>query len=330
MSSPGVSNVPPPNAPNPYPPPRRHRSFAGPIILIAIGVLLLMWQFYPGFDPWPWLFRYWPVILILIGLGKIWDSYYAHQHPDRAVGPWMTGTGFAWIILTLFFIVAFWHGRHWHSWGDHEPWGEDHSTQTIDLQGAKAVSFDLQFPAGRLEVSGGSPKLLDADFRYDRGEGRPTITYVVSGDHGQLNLGQADHHVHFGNDNNDWTLKLGNGAPLDMNVNIGAGETDFRFDDLDVEHLRINMGAGRLDLDLTKMQKKNVDADIEGGVGSATVRFPRDVGVHVVASGGIGDIDADGLHRAGDAYENDSYGKTATSINMTVHGGVGQIHLISE
>ena len=64
------------------PRPPRHHSFVGPIILIVLGGLLLFWNVY-DLNPWPILFRYWPLILILIGLGKIWDSYYIHRHMEQ-------------------------------------------------------------------------------------------------------------------------------------------------------------------------------------------------------------------------------------------------------
>src|ERR1035441_7391526 len=158
---------------------RRHGSFVGPIILIVLGSLLLTWRLYPDLNPWPVLFRYWPLILILIGLGKIWDSYYFRQHPDQGVTPWITGTGIAWILLLVFFVFAAWHGRDrwddrgWHGgwndpWGWHgRTWGDlAHDTQAVELQGAKSVDMNLNIPAGELTVSGGSTHLMDADFRY--------------------------------------------------------------------------------------------------------------------------------------------------------------------
>jgi hypothetical protein len=50
----------------------------------------------------------------------------------------------------------------------------------------------------------------------------------------------------------------------------------------------------------------------------------------VHASGGIGSISTDGLTRDGDDYVNAAYGKTPTSINLTVEGGVGTIVLTQE
>jgi predicted membrane protein len=88
------------------------------------------------------------------------------------------------------------------------------------------------------------------------------------------------------------------------------------------------MGAGQLDLDLTKLAPSNLQADIEGGAGQARIHLPKDVGVRVFASGGIGAVNADGLTRQGDAYVNAAYGKSAKNIEMNVHGGVGEIDLI--
>lgn len=309
-------------------------------MLIVLGGLILAFNVYPGFDPWPVLLRYWPLILILIGLGKIWDSYYAHQHPDRAIGPWISGTGIAWIILLVFFFFAAWHrGPMWHGgWGWHEGrgwndryWGADvHDTQAVELQGAKTVRADLSMPAGELTLNGGSSRLLDADFQHDAAEGKPQVEYNVSGDHGQLSVTQDSSGAHFGNRYNRWDLHMNNGVPIDLHIQMGAGRDDLQLNGMTISGLDIHMGAGELNLDLTGERKSNLQGDIEGGAGRATVRLPKNVGVRVYASGGIGSINASGLRHDGGAYVNDAYGKTPASIELTVHGGVGEIDLIEE
>jgi hypothetical protein len=90
------------------------------------------------------------------------------------------------------------------------------------------------------------------------------------------------------------------------------------------------MGAGQVDVDLTGDRKKDLDADIEGGVGQATVRLPSKVGVVVHASGGLGSINAHGFKHNDDEYTNDAYGKTPATIHLKVEGGVGEINLVEE
>src|SRR6202007_995764 len=92
----------------------------------------------------------------------------------------------------------------------------------------------------------------------------------------------------------------------------------------------MTMGAGQADLDLTGDRKKDLIANLEGGVGQVTIRLPRNVGVVVQASGGIGSVDAHGLRHDNDEYTNEAYGKTPATIHLKVQGGVGQISLIEE
>jgi hypothetical protein len=97
-----------------------------------------------------------------------------------------------------------------------------------------------------------------------------------------------------------------------------------------VTRLDMSMGAGQVDLDLTGDRKSDLEANLEGGVGQATIRLPSKVGVVVRASGGIGTVNAHGLRHDDDEYTNEAYGKTPATIRLRVEGGVGQITLITE
>jgi hypothetical protein len=321
----------------------RRRSFSGPILLIAIGVLFLLGTMRPDFDPW-WVFwRYWPLLLIFLGLGQIFDHYW-NRNPDGTRSHAISGTGIALILLLIILIAAglSGHGRGsdgWGSgWGGHDWYGNGqwrgghdlHESQSIDLQGAKSVSADIDIPAGSVTLTGGSSKLLDAAFDYDDSEGKPNIDYNVSGGHGDLNITQNDEdHTRWGGRRDDWNLRLGS-IPFDLKLNMGAGHGNLQLNQVNLSRLEVHIGAGDLQLDLTGPRTSDLDATIQGGVGSATIRLPKDVGVRVNASGGIGSINAHGLQRDGDAYVNAAYGKTPATIDLSVEGGVGQINLYEE
>jgi DUF4097 and DUF4098 domain-containing protein YvlB len=93
----------PPPAP-PSLPPRPPRSFAGPVVLIVIGVLFLLHYTF-GILPWHnWgrLFaRYWPLLLILWGAVKLIE----YQQANRA-GVRPRGIGAGGVFLIIFIIVA--------------------------------------------------------------------------------------------------------------------------------------------------------------------------------------------------------------------------------
>jgi LiaI-LiaF-like transmembrane region len=60
----------------------RHGSLVFPILMITFGALFLYANWRPSFDPWPVLTTYWPLILIFLGLGKIWDVWRGRGNPD--------------------------------------------------------------------------------------------------------------------------------------------------------------------------------------------------------------------------------------------------------
>ncbi len=199
--------------------------------------------------------------------------------------------------------------------------------QTVDLQGAKSAYARLEIGAGQLTINGGASHVLDADFRYSYSYEAPRVDYHVDGGVGQLNISQESHSVHFGRSENDWNLHFSKDIPLELKVDMGAGQGDLHFRDVPLTRLDLHIGAGQMDVDLTGDRKTDLTADIEGGVGQANIRLPKNVGVIAHASGGIGSIDVHGLKHDGDSYTNDAYGKSTATIHLKVEGGIGQITL---
>ena len=100
MSSPVMP--PPPVAPVPPLPPRRHRSFAGPFVLIVVGVVFLMGTMHIlSVGRLAHLFaNYWPVLLILWGVIKIVEHMQAQREGTRA-----SGIGAGGILLIIMIVV---------------------------------------------------------------------------------------------------------------------------------------------------------------------------------------------------------------------------------
>src|SRR6266852_2305701 len=306
----------------------RRVSLVFPIILITVGGLFLLHNWRPAFDPLPILWTYWPLILIFIGVGKIWDSAYRSRNPNAPPGV-SIGASVGTIAFVVVLVLLLWHGR---SFSRHHGFysGSHHIAQSVDLQGAKSAHARLEMGAGQLTINGGASRMLDADFTYSDSFDAPRVDYHVDGGVGQLNISQESHSVHFGLSQNDWRLHFSKDIPLELKVDMGAGQGDLHFRDVPLTRLDLNLGAGQMDVDFTGDRKTDLIADIEGGVGQANVRLPKNVGVIAHASGGIGSIDVHGLKHDGDSYTNDAYGKSQATIHLKVEGGIGQITLTQE
>jgi hypothetical protein len=305
----------------------RRRSLIGPLVLVGLGLLLLYSSVRSNWSPWEVIFRYWPVILIAWGLGKIWDHLRTREGGEEAPPSRFTGgeLGMA-IALVALVVLAFVHKPI------REGVGNYRFQQAVAAQGAKTVHAEIELGAGELDVSGGSSSLLEADCYYSRPSDKPEVSYSVSGDSGELDIRQPRHeHVSFGGGErrNDWNLRFGNQVPLDLEVKMGAGTGRLQLSGVPLTHLRVEGGAGTFLVDLSGDWKQSFDGRISGGVGTVTLRLPSKVGVRVRARGGLGSVNAPGFERDGDAYTNSAYGTSPVTLTLDIEGGIGTINLQS-
>ena len=305
----------------------RSGSVVFPILLIGFGGLVLLSRALPNFDPWPVVGKYWPLILIFAGAGMFWDRSQRLRNPEApAVFP--IGATLGTVVFLLVLLVLIWRGHTFaaREWPSHSAM-KSHRQESIDAKGAKSVRMSVKMPAGDLAMSGGAESLLNADFSFGSSWGAPKIEYSVNNGAGDLRIEQDGGGTLMTNSDNTWNLKVNDSIPLDLEVDVGAGRGVFRFAKVDLTRLELNIGAGQADVDLSGERAKDLEAEIQGGVGEATIRLPKDVGVVAVVHGGLGSIDTRGLKEEDGQYVNEAYGKSPATIHLSVNGGIGSIKL---
>lgn len=224
-------------------------------------------------------------------------------------------------------------------------------TRLVELGGARSVEARITMGAGTLNITGGSNHLVDAEFRYNVAEWKPQVSYAVTGDAGTLAVGQPKtRKVTFSEDiQNEWDLKLGESVSLNLAIELGAGHGMLELGTLSLGSLDIKAGAGELEVDLTgapsvtnlnmkigagavRMDltgewKADLDATIQGGIGSTTLRLPEDIGVRVTVKHGFGSINAEGFIRDGEAYVNEAFGSSSVTLFINIQTGLGEVNL---
>jgi hypothetical protein len=214
-------------------------------------------------------------------------------------------------------------GRDWS-----RPGPERTEVRTIDLDQSEEVRVDLKMGAGELNVQGGADKLMEARFTYNRLRLRPEVSYHGGGFRGHLVVEEPSR-AGSATPRYIWDLRFNNQKPLDLEVNCGAGQTLLNLGDLALRRLNVEMGVGKLKMDLRGMPKNDYDVHVRGGVGEATVYLPEGVGVEADVEGGIGGIHAPGLTKREGRYTNDLYGHAKTTVRLDIRGGIGSINLIA-
>jgi len=205
-------------------------------------------------------------------------------------------------------------------------------SQTIELGDADSANVDVKMGVGRITMSGGASDLLEADFTYNVDEWEPEVSYQVTGGEGRLNIRQPDSDVGIDNIPDDeieyeWDLHLNNEVPMDLEVDLGVGDSELMLSGLQLTNLDVEVGVGAVTIDLTGDWDQSFDVDIKGGVGQTTVHLPREVGVRVDTQTGLGSVDVHGLIRNGNIYTNEAYEGADVVLDIEIRGGLGKIEL---
>ncbi|MFP4091299.1 MAG: toast rack family protein [Cyclobacteriaceae bacterium] len=225
-------------------------------------------------------------------------------------------------------------------------------SQTIPLDKAESVRTDISMRAGRLMVKGGAKNLLDTEIRFSREEWEPEIEYTSSGETGRLRIDQPEVsgiNLNFNNNFvNDWTILLNDEVVQDLDVEIGAGETELdlrnlqlrsvdidagvgehsiNLSDTSVPQLRLNAGVGEVSVDLSGTWNNDLEAEFNGGIGELNLLLPADIGIRMEISGALGSINAPGLNKDGNIYTNELYGQSDHVMELEVKAGIGEINV---
>lgn len=225
-------------------------------------------------------------------------------------------------------------------------------SETVELGDADSVDVEIFMGAGELEMSGGAGELLEADFTYNVAELAPEVTYQndrLSVKTPAVEYSGPGSFWDIDDYRYEWDLRLNDDMPMDMDITIGAGRNNLVLGDLSLATLNVKAGAGDVTLDLVGAAalsrliveagvgeitvdlsgdwQRDMDADIQAGVGKLTVILPDEVGVSVDVEGGISDINARGLNRDDGRYINDALAESEVTLHVDIQAGVGDINL---
>jgi hypothetical protein len=147
-----------------------------------------------------------------------------------------------------------------------------HDSESVDPKDAQSASAQLKMGAGELNLTGGADQLMEADFSYNVSEWKPKVSYDVSGKKGELVVkqGSAEGGNLSGGARNEWDISMNDELPIDLVVQLGAGESNLDLDSLTLKGLDLQVGAGKITVDLTGDYTQGFDASIEGGAGYGT------------------------------------------------------------
>ncbi|MGB6430041.1 MAG: DUF4097 family beta strand repeat-containing protein [Candidatus Acidiferrales bacterium] len=85
---------------------RGRNSIFGGLVLVVLGALFLIQNFYPVFELWNAVLRWWPLLLILLGVARLIDYLVAQRAGPDAPAPRIVSGGDIFLIIAILLLVA--------------------------------------------------------------------------------------------------------------------------------------------------------------------------------------------------------------------------------
>lgn len=308
------------------------------IILLFVGLVLLLENFNVIEFYWRNVWGFWPIFLIIAGVNILFNRNKSQIGNIISI---------AVLVITLSFL--FYRGQQppaSHNWmgnafqNDME-FDIDDDSDSSDEAGVKRMHFSEHFQPDSakkvtLNISGGgtsfrlggsTDSLITASVEKTRGgftltragqDTTQTLTFKMQGNKTRWNMG---------NGSNEVTFKLNQQPEWDIKMNMGAGEVNFDLSEYKIRTLRFDGGAVALDFKVGQLLPIT-DVVVKTGVADVKIRIPEGSGCRIKTQTGLSSKDFTGFTKLNDGtYETPNYATSTKKIFVNLDGGLSNFEV---
>ena len=302
------------------------------VILISIGVLLLLnTTGMVDFGFWRWIGKFWPVILIAIGIEKIFSHAQSSNMRNLA---WLSPLIIVGVVS--YAVIAGQKDDKSNTWTDNWQWNfDDHSDAPTSTHtwseplaaDAKRLDLQLEMSGGRLTVRGGSDLGNMVVARTSsRGEKPSSTSSVDAAGVYTVRIAQRDKPDHRGRD--QWIMKVTDSLPVNLKVEGGVARMRLDLSALKIESLELAAGAADVDIVFGSLIPA-VTCDIECGAAAIDITIPSVAGLRLYRDGVISRLSDNDLNLVdrGSYSETEGFSESAFKIEMRVNSALTSLRL---
>ncbi len=295
---------------------RQHYAPIWGIFLLFLGIVFLL----QSLDVLPWalwgsLWHFWPVLLIITGLGFLLGCY----------NVWLVSV----LILALLFAclgIAIWQ------YEPSSPVGQGTKSYSEPLDSLEQAHIEIDFSVGSLIMSSlplSSLNFVEADCKAGNGNVDMRVDFRRQGSEGTLYLSKEQVNSPFWNeDDNRCQVRLTRNIPLTLNVKSAASNSELDLSQLQVTELRLDMDAGNCKV-MMPSSTNTVHAYIKADVANVEVNIPDGVAAKIQVDTDLSafDINESRFPKQGDYYISDNFDTAQNRIYLEVESNVGRVQV---
>ena len=206
------------------------------------------------------------------------------------------------------------------------------NTTTILLDGASSGSIRISMGAGEFTLGGGAPafSLMEATVFSSAAEWQPEILASVNGTEKTVTMIEPGHqgrewfafHTPY-----SWHIQINDLVPVDLKVEVGAGDSNLDLGSLNLTSLVVSNGVGDTDIDISRSRSGPFRAEVHNGVGDLTVRIDKRSNTRISVHSGVGNISTIGIVKNNNTYTTVGFNPSLPVSEIAITQGVGSIQL---
>ena len=224
--------------------------------------------------------------------------------------------------------------------------------KSIPAGKAKEIKTEIVFTAGTLNINSSTKMLCEGRYKFEKDEWKPDISYHEDNQKGFLEIKTTDERENKNYEDADeckWDLSINKDIKNDLNIHFFAGEANIDLEDCRLKKFDFSMFAGEVNInlvntsvpdlsfqgfagdaviDLSGKWKNDLNADIKGGVGELSLKFPADIGIRLTITGLLGEVNAPDFNKQSGTYTNSLFGETKENLYVDITGGIGSVDII--
>jgi len=286
------------------------------IFLLFSGVLLLLQTF--GILPWGlWgsLWRFWPVLIIIIGLGILLRRYHV----------WLVSLLILAILGTCLGIAVWQYGLS-------SPPGTVTKSYSEPLGDMKRAQIEVDFTAGDVTIGSlpaNSPNFVEAASEVGSVAESMNLDFHRQDSEGRLYLStdRVDWRL-WGEGKISWEVNFTRSIPLTLNIKSAASNMELDLGKLKVTELRLDVDAGNYKV-IVPSSAGTTNIEVEADVVNMEVNIPDGVAARIQADTGLGAfiVDTTRFPKQGDYYISENFNTAQNRIYLEIDCNVGRVRV---
>jgi len=287
------------------------RLFWGSFFL-STGVLLVLDKLQVFCIQLPWVWNFWPIVVVLLGLAMILGRRSLKLVTASAAG------------VLLGILVAGLISTNWFDGGGSGETVAQKFQRPLDA-GIRVARLSLDAGAGSYSIGDTSASLIDAtvstsigpyEFHSETADSIADIRVWLQGQRSGWHWSRWENRV---------TFALSPRPEWELDLDVGAAKVDFDLRPFAVRRIRMDAGAASIVLQLGG-RLQEVDVDIDAGASSIRLEVPDSVGCEIFAEAPLSSKRFPGFSRIGEGrYQSDNFEGAKNRITIRLDAGVSSL-----